>query len=499
MRFTIQNLIQLSIVCGLIIIISCANDSDPDQNPVLEIALTVNKDSVPNGNTDTTIVNLDRTIEIYTNNCGGCHGQQMESFIKSDWLYGNSVSEINRSIKAGYENNGMPAYGNTLTEQEISDLSKYLIQETKGKTLESLYADNPDFSALISSDELDFKVETITDAIDGTPWGITQLPNGGDFLVTVLSGKIYRITKSGQLTAISGVPEVKVGGQGGLLDITLHPDFSNNDYIYISYSGKNPDNSAQSATTVARAKFQDNSLNDLEVIFTALPYVNSGRHFGSRVIFGNDGYLYISVGERGKRDVYPQDLATAHGKIHRLTDAGEVPDSNPFVDNASAVKSIFVFGNRNPQGLAIHPVTGALWEGEHGPKGGDEINIIEAGNNYGWPVISYGVNYNGTSFTDLTEKEGMEQPIHYWVPSIAPAGMDFIASNYYGHWKHDLFVSSLKFEYLHRLKMDGNEVVGEEELLKDIGRVRDVQMGSDGYLYIIVQDPGRLLRLVPVE
>lgn len=314
-----------------------------------------------------------------------------------------------------------------------------------------------------------------------------------------MGGKLFLVKNNKQLVEITGVPNVVSEGQGGLLDVLIHPDFKNNSFVYLSYVIANPNNSSEKTTAVARAKLSGTKLVQVEKIFTALPYLSSNRHFGSRLLFDLDGFLYVSVGERGFRDVYPQKLDNSLGKIHRIQDDGKIPNINPFYNKQGAIKSIFAYGIRNPQGLTLHPVTGAIWEGEHGPKGGDEINILKAGNNYGWPVISYGQNYDGTSFTNITKKAGMEQPVHYWTPSIAPCGMSFSSGKFYGKWKNDLFVSSLKFGYLHRLKMNGNVVTGQEKLLEGIGRVRDVHMGKDGYMYITVQGPNRLIRLVPEQ
>ncbi len=444
------------------------------------------------------IVDEERAALNYRNHCGGCHGQNFSSFIERDWVYGNSADSVLNSIKIGNEQNGMPAYGNTFTEEELIDLTNYLLRETEGVSISMIEENAPNFSSLVESTDLNFRLETITDQIDGIPWGMEQLPNG-EFLVNERSGKLYLVGEETELIEISGVPNVVSENQGGLLDVILHPDFINNSYIYFSYSIANPNNSAEQTTAVTRAKLSGNSLIQTEEIFIALPYLQSTLHFGSRLLFDADGYLYISVGDRGARDQYPQTLDNFLGKIHRVTDTGQVPSDNPFYNEQGVVSSVFAYGIRNPQGLALHPVTGEIWEGEHGPQGGDEINIIEAGNNYGWPVITYGINYTGSPITDITEMEGMEQPIHYWVPSIAPCGMTFLSSDYYKSWKNDLFVSSLKFEYLHRLKMNGNVVIGEEELLNDIGRVREVYTGNDGYMYILVENPGRLIRLVPEQ
>ncbi len=476
---------KLAFLLFLFVLLSCNNSQDPE---LLEEEMDPGNENVDLGNTALT----------YRNHCGGCHGQDLASFVERDWTYGNSVEDIIESITDGYSSNGMPAYGSSLSAQEIEDLTNYILGEIDGKTKAMLEEENPNLSGLISSDDLTFRLETITDEIPGIPWGIDQLPNG-EILVTERGGGLFLVRNDQQLTEVTGVPTVASQGQGGLLDVLIHPDFENNTFVYLSYSRINPNNSSERTTAVARARLEGNNLVDVENIFTALPYLNSGHHYGSRLVFDNNGYLYVSVGDRGYRDVYPQELDNAIGKIHRIHDDGQIPTDNPFYNTSGAVNSIFTYGTRNPQGMSLHPETGVVWEGEHGPQGGDEINILEAGNNNGWPVISYGINYDGTTFTDLTELDGMEQPVHYWTPSIAPCGMTFVSSDFYGNWKNDLFVSSLKFEYLHRLKMNGNEVVGHETLLDGIGRVRDAQMGIDGYLYIVVESPGRLIRLVPEQ
>ncbi len=476
---------KLVLLSFLSILLSCNNSSEP-VSPEEEI------------DPDNEIVDLGDVALNYRNHCGGCHGQDLGSFVERDWTHGNSHEDIINSITEGYASNGMPAYGAALGAQAIEDLTNYILTEIDGKTKAMLQEENLDLSGLISSDDLTFRLETLTDEIPGIPWGIAQLPNG-EILVTERGGGLFLISNDKQLTAISGVPDVASQGQGGLLDVLIHPDFENNAYVYLSYSRVNPNNSSERTTAVARARLEGNNLVEVENIFTALPYLNSSHHYGSRLVFDNDGYLYVSVGDRGNRDTYPQELDNAHGKIHRIHDDGEIPADNPFYNTSGAVNSIFTYGTRNPQGMSLHPETGALWEGEHGPQGGDEINILEAGNNNGWPVISYGINYDGTIFTDLTELDGMEQPVYYWTPSIAPCGMTFVSSDFYKNWKNDLFVSSLKFEYLYRLKMDGNEVIGHETLLNGIGRIRDAHMGTDGYLYIAVEGPGRLIRLVPEQ
>ena len=254
-------------------------------------------------------------------------------------------------------------------------------------------------------------------------------------------------------TNIAGAPTIVNRGQGGLLDIKLHPNYITNGWIYLSFSS--PEGEGEGANTaIMRAKLKDTSLIEQQIIYKGTPNTRKGQHFGSRIEFDNQGHLYFSIGDRGNRDENPQDVTRDCGKIYRLNDDGSIPEDNPFVNTPNAKQAIFSYGHRNPQGLIKHPETGAIWEHEHGPKGGDEINIIQKAKNYGWPIISYGINYDGSSFTDITEKEGMEQPLFYWVPSIAPSGMTFVSSDIYPQWKGNLLVGSLKFKYLERLVLD---------------------------------------------
>ncbi|WP_179018689.1 PQQ-dependent sugar dehydrogenase [Winogradskyella forsetii] len=319
------------------------------------------------------------------------------------------------------------------------------------------------------------------------PWGFTFLPDDS-MLITEKSGELIHF-KDGKKTIVSGLPEIYVRGQGGLMDVILHPDYKTNNWIYFSYASSEGEGSG-GHTAIARAKLNNNNLTDLEVLYKATPNTTKGQHFGSRLVFDENGYLFFTIGERGSRDENPQDITRDGGKVYRLNDDGSIPDDNPFVNEKNAKKAIYSYGHRNPQGMTLHPETKNIWTHEHGPKGGDEINIIKAGKNYGWPVISYGVNYSGTSFTDITKKEGMEQPFHYWVPSIAPSGMAFIHSDKYGDWEGNLLVGSLKFKYLDMCTLKNNKVVKEERLLDGLGRVRCVEQGPDGFIYVGIENLG---------
>jgi glucose/arabinose dehydrogenase len=344
----------------------------------------------------------------------------------------------------------------------------------------------------IKEDLKNYTLETVVSDIP-IPWGMTWLPDGS-MLVTEKSGVLFHI-KNGIKTEIKNVPKVYTRGQGGLLDIALHPNYGKNGWIYITYAAEEGEGEGGN-TKLIRAKLQDGGLTQIESLYKAGPNSTKGQHFGSRIVFDNEGYLYFSIGERGNNKDNPQDITRDCGKIYRLNDDGSVPKDNPFVGQEGVKEAIYTFGNRNPQGMAKHPETGEIWAHEHGPKGGDEINIIKKGANYGWAVVTYGINYDGTIMTTETQKPGIENPIYYWLPSIAPSGMAFVTSDKYPDWKGHLLVGSLVFQYLELVKLKGAAVIERQKIAADIGRVRNVKQGPDGYIYIAVEGKG-ILKIIP--
>ena len=326
------------------------------------------------------------------------------------------------------------------------------------------------------------------------PWGMAFLPDNS-LLITEKEGLIIHF-KNGEKTNIKNVPTTYLRGQGGLMGIAIHPNFKDNNLIYFTQSSSVGSDKSGGNTALYRAVLQENALQDISLLYKAEPNTKKSVHFGSRIAFDNDGYLYFTIGDRGNRDVNPQDLTKDGGKVYRLTESGEIPSDNPFVNVLNAKTAVYSYGHRNPQGITKHPVTGEIWIHEHGPRGGDEINIIKAGKNYGWPKITYGKNYTGTTITKDKALPGMEQPFYYWIPSIAPSGMTFIYNSAYTDWNGSLVVGSLKFNYLERLTLDNNRVVNREKIANEIGRVRDVVLGPDGFLYLAVENKG-ICKIVP--
>lgn len=343
------------------------------------------------------------------------------------------------------------------------------------------------------------KVVTVARGLEHS-WGVAFLPQferDGGMLVTERPGRLRRVDTRGEVgPPLEGLPRVDARGQGGLLDVAVHPQFADNQLVYWSFS--EPDDARRNSTAVARGRLDGNRLRDVEVIFRQAPKVSSTSHFGSRLVFARDGRLFVTLGERFSQRDDAQLLGNHHGKIVRIEADGSVPRDNPFVGTAGARPEIWSLGHRNVQGAALHPTTGELWTHEHGPQGGDELNVADAGRNYGWPVITYGAEYgSGRKIGEGTAKAGMEQPLTRWVPSIAPSGMAFVTSARYPGWQGSLVVGALRGQMLVRLQLDGRKVLREERLLTDlVERIRDVRLGPDGWLYLLTDSSdGRLLRL----
>jgi len=390
----------------------------------------------------------------------------------------------------------MPAWGSVLADAEIDSLVSFLQNEEA-----RLGILKPAIPETLETQDYDVKIDVIADGLD-VPWSIDFI--GSDrALITEKTGRL-RLLENGVLRqdSIVGIPRARAWGQGGLLDVAVDPEYDREPWIYLSYSHgidvptENGEAEVQAMTSIVRGKIVDNTWANQEVLFEAPQetYKKARVHFGSRIVFDPEGYLYFSIGDRGTMED-AQDIQKPNGKIHRIHRDGRIPKSNPFYNTAGAIKSIYSYGHRNPQGLAVHPETGQIWETEHGPLGGDELNLINSGVNYGWPVISHGINYNGAIITELTRKEGMEQPIFFWKPSIAACGLDFYDGDVFPKWRNRLLVGALRMEEVQLLDVEKDRVMYSQTILKNAGRVRDVTTGPDGAIYVVLNNPGKVLRL----
>ena len=441
---------------------------------------------------------------IYEQMCANCHGTGLGggkggSLLGGALKHGDSDESLTKSIRDGFPATGMPAFGQALNEAEIRavvvHLRERLANQHAPEKTEPIDANQVRASELHS-----YRIETIVDQGLEVPWSFVFFPDKR-ILVTERAGRL-RIIDHGQLSApIEGVPTVIEKGEGGLMSVALHPDFTHNHWVYLAFS--DPGEGETAMTKVVRARFADNRLTELEPIFSVPKenYPPGYVLFGCRMEFLGD-HLFFSIGERGVTgDAQKPDVPT--GKIHRVLDDGRIPPDNPYAHTPGVLGTIWAIGVRNPQGLAFDPVTHALWETEHGPRGGDELNLIEPGKNYGWPVITHGINYDGTAITDQTAADGMEQPVRHWTPSIATSQIAFYTGDRFPKWKNHLFLGSLAQQKFIRIELDGKRIIHEEELFKNLGRIRDIKTGPDGYLYLALEQlggaSGRIVRLVPVE
>ena len=338
----------------------------------------------------------------------------------------------------------------------------------------------------IITDEINYEMELVFED-ENIIWAL-EFFEDNSILASIKSGSIIHY-KDGVKTEIKGLPEIYFRGQGGLLDLVFHPNFEDNKWLYFSYASEDAGEKGGN-TTISRARLIDDSLENLEVLYKGTPNTRKGQHFGGRLEFDNDNYLYFSIGDRGNRDVYPQDISLDGGKIYRINDDGTIPKDNPFYNTPNAKQAIYSYGHRNPQGMFKHPLTGKIWTNEHGPRGGDEINIIKKGKNYGWPKITYGINYSGTTITKNKSLPKMEQPLYYWLPSIAPSSFEYISSDKYPNWKGSLLAGALVFKYVERIGLNNNKVITRSKIAENLGRPRDVKQGPDGFIYVSIEGKG---------
>jgi glucose/arabinose dehydrogenase len=435
--------------------------------------------------------------------CANCHGKNLEggqapTMLDDVWTNGGDDESLAKSIRGGFPDKGMPAWGAAIPDKEIRAMVIY-IRELRAKAIrEKTQFTKPANSTVAQSQLHAYRLDTWVDGLK-EPWSLAFL-SATQAVISEKKGSLY-LVENGKLAdrAITGVPAVDTGGQAGLFDVVPHPDYAKNGWLYLSYSDpqKNAEGKAVSLTRIIRGKLKDGALVEQQTIFQGpLEFYRpaGGVHFGGRIAFDGKGYIFFTIGERGD-GTNAQKLDRPTGKVHRLHDDGRIPADNPFANDPKADRTIWSYGHRNPQGLAIHPVTGEIFDAEHGPRGGDELNLVRKGLNYGWPVITYGMNYDGTAMVDITAKEGMEQPLVYWVPSIAPCGANFYTGDLFPKWKNHLFVASLAAEELRRLEIADGKVVAQEVIFKNLGRIRHVITGPDGALYVLL--PARIARLAP--
>lgn len=462
--------------------------------------------------------------EMWSNSCLRCHGKAGEggpagtSTLLTVELMDQSLDKrFYDAIKDGHKDGGMPGFGDVMQERQMWSLVVYIRELQLRNHRQELQATDAQKSGggvprveknVYQAKDHAFKVEDVVSGGLAVPWSVDFLPSG-EMLVAERQGRL-RIAKNGNLgVAIKGVPVVRNRGQGGLMDVAVHPNFEKNKWVYLSFSDpkkKEDRDNALGMTKIVRGRIKNGVWTDEQVIFEAKEkdYLETDLHFGCRIVFAEptpDGkrYLYFAIGERGRQD-HAQDLKRPNGKIYRLFDDGKVPQDNPFVGQKDVYEGIWSYGHRNPQGLALG-TDGLLWDTEHGPRGGDEVNLIEKGKNYGWPLVSFGVNYSGSPFKTPWPEASQEiaMPVYRWLPSTGACGLDVSRGEGFAKWKGDLIAGGLAGENVDRLRIKDGKLVEREELLYGMGRVRDVVCGPDGNVYVVLNAPDKVIRLTPVK
>lgn len=440
--------------------------------------------------------------QLYQRLCATCHGAdlrggQAQSLVDAIWQFGSGRGEIQRNIKHGIADFAMPSFERTLSNQQINRILSFLLEAENTAGIRK-----PPPPEKLHTLDYEIDVDIWVEGLD-IPWSIAFFDEHRA-LVTERPGTL-RVIQDGRLLPdpVRGTPEVFPEVQGGLLDVAIDPGFESNGWVYLSYSHaiKPPENARPVAMTrLVRGRIRDNKWVDQQVVYEAPPqfYQTTRHHYGSRIVFDREGYLYFSIGERGHAQ-NAQNLGWPSGKIHRIRPDGSIPLDNPFVNQEGALPTLWTYGNRNPQGLAMDPVSGKIWETEHGPMGGDELNLLVPGRNYGWPEVTYGRDYSGAKVSDFREKPGMKSPVLYWNPSIAVCGIDFVSGDIFPRWKNRLLVSSLKYEEVRLLNIRHDRVLHQEIILKSAGRVRDVACGPDGAIYVLLNGPDVIIRLTPIR
>jgi glucose/arabinose dehydrogenase len=441
---------------------------------------------------------------LYVTNCGGCHGANLQGttsgpvLFKSEWKNNAGKESIAHAIRKGVAGSTMIAWEKVFNTKQIDSLTNYI--SSVQDRIEIQQVDSAPISK--ATQEHIIKIEKLVWQGIKTPWGI-EFVNQDSAFITEKHGALRWLIK-GQLLLepISGLPTAYLGtSTAGLMDIALDQDYKKNGWVYLAISqsnGDSQDKNALAQTKIIRGKVEGNRWAQEQTLFEVADElkVKNGNRWGCRFLFDKEGYLFFTIGDMGLA-MDSQDTKKATGKVYRIHPDGSIPKDNPFANQLGALAALYSIGNRNVQGIAQHPVTGVIWSTEHGPKGGDELNIMKKGANYGWPIITYGVDYNGDTITDITEKEGMEQPITYWTPSIAVSAIDFCTSPLFPNWRNNVLVGALAFQELRRVVIENDKVVEQETLFKGMGRIRDVKFGPDGALYVLTNGPDEVLRITP--
>lgn len=447
-----------------------------------------------------------KTDQVFDQLCSSCHGKDLStgvggSLVDGEWKHGGSDADLMKSIKEGNAQLGMTPFGKVLEDRQIRSLVIFIREKEKQARERGMDFPKPEPGKVTKTLHEAYKVEMVVEDGLKNPWAIAFLPDGRK-LVTEKAGRLRIVEADGKLNPepVKGIPAIIDHGQGGLMEVAVHPDYEKNGWIYLGFAdGTREGKEVKTITAYVRGKLRDGRWTAQEWIWKAEPkfYTGAGVHFGTRLVF-DKGYIYFPVGERGGWHE-AQDVANPKGKIYRLHEDGKIPSDNPRFEKEGAVPGIWTYGHRNPQGLDIDPRDGSIYDTEHGPRGGDELNRVQAGHNYGWPVITYGMNYDGTPITGKTAEEGMDQPVIYWQPSIAACGLSFYRGDKFPKWKNDLFAGALAQQEIRRLRLVDHKVTEQEVVLKNIGRIRDVTDAPDGFIYVILNGPDRIIRLVPAS
>ena len=442
--------------------------------------------------------------ELYVKNCAGCHGANLEGaqytpLRKADWRYGGDKDAIYRTVMYGITGTEMPPWSRVMTSDQVRAVVDFILKRQNAPAVTKTIPRS------LQSSDYSIRVETLAegDELHSEPWGIEFVDDRRALITELRGGLRWLIDGKLDPEPITGIPVTVQYGESGMTDVALDPNYANNGWVYISYVhalGDPKSKATPAMTRVIRGRVSEHRWVEQETVF-AVPedlHFAEGMRWGCRMMFDPEGRLYFSIGDIGRNDEV-QQLSKPAGKVYRINPDGSIPADNPFAGRRDALEAIFTVGNRNVQGIGRHPVTGDIWAVEHGPMGGDELNILESGKNYGWPVITYGLNYDGSIVSELTEKEGMEQPIKYWKPSPGLGPLEFYTGDLFPKWKNKLLVGAMVFEEIKLLTLGDRTVASEELIMKNHGRVRDIKTGPEGAIYVLLNNPDAVIRLIPSD